>query len=942
MRSACHPLRLSLLLALAGPLAAGAAPAVFNARHDWPDGRESTDARVIRRTAFAAVDTPLDPAAAARLVGDRSLQRVYRTGPRTLPRTRFTLGLNHTGWGVQIECGEPDAERLREQAPYAGELVEIFFAPSAQGPVYHLVADLAERRLAEIRLLEAGPGPRALTTGAWISGDDGSHRFLKANVAVLKEEWRIAFEVPFSVLGVDSPVERPEPWRFNIIRWLPGSTAGAVVWRGEPGDPAGWGEIRWAPPDEMRTMAVRRRVVETVWSRYHADTTEAMVHWQNRGIDPGFFTASVLPVITNNYDCEVRVGNRQQLVSLEPRKEEPANADLQLELSDPVDEARRLVDILFRRVPGWLDFPGRCDRLRRDVLLDRFCGPAERAADPARGMPARYYAVPPFSALPRLPGAPPEDGVPTPSLRLVATPGECEAASFVVEAADTVAGLAFTPAALADGARTLPAEQIDLRIVKCWYQGATAWQSGAGGADGRRLIPELLLRDDSLVQADPNRQTNLRRTEKGVLDLSDPLPQGPGELPVADAATLRPVAIRRGESRQFWLTVKVPAGQPPGLYRGEIAVRADGRAWPPLRLAVRVLPFSLPPPESYVRPGSAYLTALGGGGDLATAGGATVRARTEAQLLVEFRNRREHNELHPLFSDPACPEETFRTLVRLRREAGLAIRPILGLGYACPVDPGDPTGAAHFAETAIHPLLRLVNEVCGHRELYLVGRDAAGEDLSRQRAWWEAALDTGARIMTWGWDGHYRAMGDLIDLHARRGAPDRMQALSWHRSGGRVVQGGDPVGGLENPERSRRSFGFLAYQACYDGVVGERYWDERPWEEFDPSRNRPRNMVYPTIDGVIDTLAWEGFREGIDDIRYATLLKRMAWSVLGQIRAPAHARAREALHLLELMDARSANLDTLRLELVAAILDLQALGPQASAAGDFAPSPGGP
>jgi hypothetical protein len=196
--------------------------------------------------------------------------------------------------------------------------------------------------------------------------------------------------------------------------------------------------------------------------------------------------------------------------------------------------------------------------------------------------------------------------------------------------------------------------------------------------------------------------------------------------------------------------------------------------------------------------------------------------------------------------------------------------------------------------------------------------------------------------MTWGWDGHYRAMGDLIDLHARRGAPDRMQALSWHRSGGRVVQGGDPVGGLENPERSRRSFGFLAYQACYDGVVGERYWDERPWEEFDPSRNRPRNMVYPTIDGVIDTLAWEGFREGIDDIRYATLLKRMAWSVLGQIRAPAHARAREALHLLELMDARSANLDTLRLELVAAILDLQALGPQASAAGDFAPSPGGP
>ncbi|MHC4654988.1 MAG: hypothetical protein ACYS91_08205 [Planctomycetota bacterium] len=32
-------------------------------------------------------------------------------------------------------------------------------------------------------------------------------------------------------------------------------------------------------------------------------------------------------------------------------------------------------------------------------------------------------------------------------------------------------------------------------------------------------------------------------------------------------------------------------------------------------------------------------------------------------------------------------------------------------------------------------------------------------------------------------------------------------------------------------------------------------------------------MAYPTLNGVIDTIALEGYREAIDDIRYATTLK---------------------------------------------------------------------
>jgi len=34
-------------------------------------------------------------------------------------------------------------------------------------------------------------------------------------------------------------------------------------------------------------------------------------------------------------------------------------------------------------------------------------------------------------------------------------------------------------------------------------------------------------------------------------------------------------------------------------------------------------------------------------------------------------------------------------------------------------------------------------------------------------------------------------------------------------------------------------------------------------------------MTYPTIDGVVDTLQWEGFSEGTWDMRYLSLLKKL-------------------------------------------------------------------
>jgi len=44
------------------------------------------------------------------------------------------------------------------------------------------------------------------------------------------------------------------------------------------------------------------------------------------------------------------------------------------------------------------------------------------------------------------------------------------------------------------------------------------------------------------------------------------------------------------------------------------------------------------------------------------------------------------------------------------------------------------------------------------------------------------------------------------------------------------------------------------------------------WNDFNDER-RAVAVTYPAAERPIDTIAWEGFREAVDDVRYGTTLK---------------------------------------------------------------------
>ena len=77
--------------------------------------------------------------------------------------------------------------------------------------------------------------------------------------------------------------------------------------------------------------------------------------------------------------------------------------------------------------------------------------------------------------------------------------------------------------------------------------------------------------------------------------------------------------------------------------------------------------------------------------------------------------------------------------------------------------------------------------------------------------------------------------------------------------------------------RIPRQLWFGDWLSDYDGF-SLYCWDEysgNPWNEFENWGGKSYIYVFLTADGVVDTPSWEGQREAVDDVRYATLLRML-------------------------------------------------------------------
>jgi len=499
-------------------------------------------------------------------------------------------------------------------------------------------------------------------------------------------------------------------------------------------------------------------------------------------------------------------------------------------------------------------------------------------------------------------------------LSVTACPGEFEPASFAVRALKDVEGLKLTISDLKSdqAARPIPSSAVDSYVVKCWYQSGRDIHF----RNERILTPELLLKDDALVRVDfEKKQNHLRSTDSSgktsYILISGTDSSNLENVSVRDAKELQPVEIPAGTVKQFWLTVRVPEEAKPGEYSGQVRLIAKNGTESRLPIRLRVLPFKLEGPV--LRYSIYYRGRLRKNGT----GSISSEWKSPQQYEAEMRDMNAHGVPYPTVYQGYDPDLLIQ-MFKLRKKAGLLKGPLYTLG----IGTGSPTNPDQLA--ALQNGVRKWIEIAaahGYGPVYVYGIDEArGERLKAQQKAWEGVKEAGGRVFVACYKGTFEAMGDRLGLAVFAGRPDGEEARKYHRIGSKIFCYANPQVGVEEPETYRRNFGLLLWKADYDGAMDYAYQHSfgHIWNDFDHKRYRDHVFAYPTANGVIDTIQWEGFREGVDDVRYlSTLLK-----AIEKARQSYSPLAAEAERWLEQLDP-AGDLDRLRDEMMEWILKLQ-------------------
>ena len=555
----------------------------------------------------------------------------------------------------------------------------------------------------------------------------------------------------------------------------------------------------------------------------------------------------------------------------------------------------------------------------------------------AAGLPSAdvtWFSVPAMSDRMRLHDTYPVDGFLEGELRVVMARDEFEPASFQLFSRKDLddVRLSVGPLKTKDGATIRP-EDIDLRVVKLWLQNGNAWISYFDDV-GLKLVPELMLHDEEMVKVDLGVQANYARLKDGKgerhLWISSPRQLentcfDPVNEPFADADAFQPVRLDKDCFKQFVLTVHAPKDQAPGVYTGSIAVTARGKALATIPVAVRVLPFVLPAPRPYDNLDEPFLVSFMGSRNLGhfeqMFGGDHEKAK--AYLRDYLVSMRDHGISYPCYDQT---EEVFEMV----RELGMPTRPVVGAKSFVPWFALNYGGRMSFekmmqAKEGARRCSRMYEDLVGHNDLLCSYGDEQGTAfVTAHRNFFKYFIEKGIKQ---GCAGHEPLLwkgGYVYDFYPMGGRPNDVERLRpWKEIGGKSVGFyASQHNGSENPQYVRMQHGLLGYFSGMNLVMNYEFANG-PWNDRDSILYKPMVVSYLNAGGLVETLAYAGFREGIDDIRYATYLKLLVREAAASKDIEAKILGRKALQYLALLPRDTMDLDMVRAEMIEHILKLR-------------------
>ena len=490
----------------------------------------------------------------------------------------------------------------------------------------------------------------------------------------------------------------------------------------------------------------------------------------------------------------------------------------------------------------------------------------------------------------------PEDPQYSGSIRIAAAKGEYEPAAFLVYGYKNLSDFTITVSDFKDDkGNTLPQSIVDQKLVA--YMPRNGWNS-IYYSNVQQNVPDLLVNSEAICTLAPG-----------------------ATMPQADAAAIQPVTIVPNEAKHFWFTIKVPQDAKPGLYQATATAKSNGTEIGNFPIQLRVYPFTLPAPKTnYDRKRDFIAIVVGETTDLKSYGA----ARHKANLL----NALAHNINYPVIQ--AAGANDLAQDLAIRKELGMdlkdsiiALYPDNGTLMTSP-DKVSALPVGRDPYSAVNHVLATFKSAAGHTDFYFYGPTAKllGSDEAAAKIWLDL-VKKGAKVITTGNSEAAYTLPVLDLLHARAYPPSYLQAEKWHAMQGRMISCGMQLV-VFNPDIMRRFFGMTLYRENQDGFFLASFsGNPNVWTQDRTGIYHRQNLSYPTASGTpINTIAYEALREGLDDVRYVTLLRMLVDEAFDSGNQDAIYAAKKAVSVFEQLNTSRGNLDLMRMEVADRIIHI--------------------
>ena len=416
---------------------------------------------------------------------------------------------------------------------------------------------------------------------------------------------------------------------------------------------------------------------------------------------------------------------------------------------------------------------------------------------------------------------------------------------------------------------SLKASAMDVHIAKVWYQAGISTNE----VNKKILTQELLLNNDSIIQIDTIQKINYLLVKdlfnkKKYIDISSPNASVPSDVIIEDSPVFLPFHMDEKTNKQLWFRIEIPENTLPGRYNTFIMISSKEGEIKSIPVEVEVLPFQLD--ESRLLYGIYYHGVLAEEGYKKKPFHWSYKSRN--QLILELQDLKKHGIKYPSLY---CKYEMLEEELAIRKTLQFPMDKLFQLGLRTS-NPQSESGIDSLKK-AIQMWKEKVEKL-GVLHLYVYGIDEAKDaKLRSERAAWNAVHESGASVFVSVNPYAYKDVADILDVAISRAKPTRIQADAYHKNNGLILSYANPHTGEENPEVYRRNYGLVIWKSGYDGYFDYAYQKGHGtiWNDFDSPAHRDQVFTYPSSNGLMNTIQWEGFREGVNDTRFlSTLLNR--------------------------------------------------------------------